>query len=383
MVRDGVPGPDVDEFANPEQVSAALAEAGPDTLLAVQHPHRTPLALSGGFDLAAALPTARTTLARLRATHYRRFDDVVAPYTVTGPDGTASGVLCLVDPAAVGADGFARVRHTEEVYADVVAERASVLSGLGCATSAALLVPMAGGDELTDAVRRATAEVCVPTVSTVDSGGREHRLWLLGPGPDRDAVLAAAAAHPLLVADGNHRVAAAAAAGLGGMLALVTGGPDLRIGSIHRVLRGTGLTPEAVADSWRAAGLTLHPTHPRVPDRPGRVVAVTRAGAVEIELPPPGAHEPRPRIDHSVVERLLLAEALGVDPAGPQVRALPAPQLPDPARLPDDADALLLLAPVPYSDVLAVHAQHRTMPRKATYFTPKPRSGLLLADLAP
>jgi uncharacterized protein (DUF1015 family) len=30
-----------------------------------------------------------------------------------------------------------------------------------------------------------------------------------------------------------------------------------------------------------------------------------------------------------------------------------------------------------------VHAQGRRMPRKSTYFTPKPRSGLLLADLEP
>nr|BFF03694.1 DUF1015 family protein [Streptoalloteichus tenebrarius] len=383
-MRDAVPGPDVDEFAGPEQVRAALAAEGtaaPDTLLAVQHPHRTPLAIAGGFDLAAALPMARTTLARLRATHYRRADDVVAPYAVTGPDGSATGVLCLVDPAAVGADGLARVRHTEEVYPEVVAERATVLKGLGCATSAAMLVPTAGGDALTEAVRQATQGVGAPAVSTVDSGGREHRLWLLGPGPERDAVLAAAAAHPLLVADGNHRVAAAAAAGLGGMLALVTGGPDLHIGSIHRVLRGTGRTPESLVEAWRSAGLTLRLTRPHLPQRPGHVVAVTRAGAVEIELPPPGPAEDQPRIDHSVVERLLLADALGVDPAGPQVRALPAPQLPDPARLPDDAEALLLLAPVPYADVLGVHARHRTMPRKATYFTPKPRSGLLLADL--
>jgi uncharacterized protein (DUF1015 family) len=37
---------------------------------------------------------------------------------------------------------------------------------------------------------------------------------------------------------------------------------------------------------------------------------------------------------------------------------------------------------VPYADVLAVHDQGRRMPRKSTYFTPKPRSGLLLADLS-
>ena len=128
VVRDFVPGPDVDEFAEPDQVTAALRAPGAatGTLLAVQHPHRTPAALARGLGLTAALPIAREALDHLRANHYRQVHDVIAPYRVDGPDGSAHGVLCLVDPAEVG-----RVRHTEEVFPDVVAERAAVLSGLG------------------------------------------------------------------------------------------------------------------------------------------------------------------------------------------------------------------------------------------------------------
>jgi hypothetical protein len=95
---------------------------------------------------------------------------------------------------------------------------------------------------------------------------------------------------------------------------------------------------------------------------------------VGLPLPAPG--EPLPRIDHGVVEHLLIAEALGIDPAGPLVRPLPTDTTPATA-----VDAVLLIAPVPYPDVLAVHDQGRRMPRKSTYFTPKPRSGLLLAGL--
>ncbi|HEY8372813.1 MAG TPA: DUF1015 family protein [Pseudonocardiaceae bacterium] len=381
VVRDEIPGPDVDEFATADQVRAALATVGPDTLLAVQHPHRTPAAVASGLDLASALPTARSALDRLRATAYRKVTDVVAPYEVDGPDGTAVGVLCLVDPAAVGADGLARVRHSEQVYPDVVAERAAVLTALGCATSAALLVPVSRGASLTAVVRRAITRLGPPVVETVDSAGRRHRMWLLGPGPDQDEVLAVAGAQPLLVADGNHRVAAAAAAGLGGMLALVTGGPDLRIGAIHRVLTGTGLGAQDLADRWSRAGLDVQfPTSAEPPKDPGRVVVWTHQGALSVELPTPEPDAPTPRIDHAVVERVLLAEALGLDLSGPQVRPLPDPQLD--SGMPDGADAVVLLAPVPYADVLAVHRQHRIMPRKATYFTPKPRSGLLLAELA-
>ncbi|MEV0675818.1 DUF1015 family protein [Actinosynnema sp. NPDC050436] len=367
VVRDRVPGPDVDEFAEPERVVAALAAARGETLLAVQHPHRTPSALAAGLRLLDALPQARSTLAHLRRTAYRQVSDVVAPYRVDGPDGTAYGLLCLADPSAVG--------HTEEVYPDVVAERAGVLAGLGCVTSAALLVPVPGdgqrGAEVVperSELTRLVAEVdSAPAVSVVDPGGRRHWLWLVGPGHHQDALLAAAGAHPLMVADGNHRVAAAAAAGLTGLLALVTAGPDLRVGPIHRALVGTGLGLDDLAAAWRGIGLDVTATDPSTRPSPGVVVAVAGARALRVGLPPSG-------LDHAVVESHLLEKALGLDPESPHVR-------PVTNGVPLDVEALLLIAPVPVADVLAVHASGGRMPRKSTYFTPKPRSGLLLADL--
>lgn len=368
VVHHEVPGPDVDEFAEPDRVIAALRRRNPDTLLAVQHPHRTPAARAAGLSLTDALPAARTTLSVLLHKDYRMVTDVVAPYEVDGPDGTACGVLCMVDPAAVDGAGIGRVRHSEEVYPDVVAERAEVLAGLGYATSAAMLVPVGERDTLTAVVRGAT-DRSRPDVSTVDSNGRRHRLWLLGPGAERADLLAAVAANPLMVADGNHRVAAAA--GLGGLLALVTSGPRLRIGAFHRVLLGTGLGPAELRGAWVARGLTVHTVdHAAPPGQPGTVVARCPNGTLVVELPPDHG------IDHAVVEELLIRDALGIDPEGAHVRPL-ADGRPAPAT----ADAVLQLAPVPLAEVLAVHAAGRRMPRKSTYFTPKPRSGLLLAKL--
>jgi hypothetical protein len=381
VVRDEVPGPDVDEFAEPDRVITALAESSRRSLLAVQHPHRTPDALAAGLSLDDALPFARAALAELLRTAYRPVADVVAPYTVDGRDGSAVGLLCLVDPASVDVDGRTRVRHSEEVYPDVIAERAGVVSGLGCATSSAMLIPERGGDELTAAVRAGIDEAGPAAVSTVDAAGRRHRMWLVGPGPARDGLLAAAEASPLLVADGNHRVAAAAGAS-SGLLALVTAGPELRIGAIDRALVDTGLTVADLGSAWRRRGLVVRETDDLVaPSTPGAVVVRPVARPADtgllVELPGPEAiGEPPPRLDHALLERVLIEDALGIDPAGPLVHALPAGH---PAG--ERVDVVLQLAPVPFADVLAVHRQGRRMPRKSTYFTPKPRSGLLLADL--
>ncbi|WP_318307043.1 DUF1015 family protein [Amycolatopsis solani] len=376
VVRDAVPGPDVDEFAEPDRVVAALAAAGAgDSLLAVQHPARTPAALARGLDLAAAVPVARAVLERLRKRSYRPVREVVAPYRIEGPDGVALGLLCLVDPAAVTDDGTARVRHTEDVYPDVVAERAAVLAGLGCATSAALLVPATGGDALTEEVARACGALGLPDLSTADAGGRRHDLWVVPAGPLQRRLLAAVTAADLLVADGNHRVAAAAAAGHGGLLALVTAGPALRIGAIHRVLTGIGLGPEDLVSRWSAAGLDVRYDEHAVPVT-GEAVVHAGGAVLRVPLPRTGFAGPGPVIDHEIVERVLFADALGIDPDGPCMHPLP-----DGRPVPPDADAVVLLAPVSRADVLAVHAAGRRMPRKATYFTPKPRSGLVLAEL--
>ena len=372
-MRADVPGPDVDEFAEADQVIAALARPGAadGTLLAVQHPHQTPAALASGQPLAATLPAARRVLDHLRATAYQEADDVIAAYRVTGVDGTALGVLCLIDPAAVDANGLARVRHSEQVYPDVVAERAAVLAGLGTATSAAMLLPVADGPALTELVRTTIADLGAPAVSTTDSAARRHDLWPIAPGPRQDALLAAVQRHPLLVADGNHRVAAAS--GLPGLLALVTAGPDLRVGAIDRTLHNTGLALPDLITAWREAGLTIRDPQP---PHPGTILVETPAGAISIDLPPPTPDEPAPRIDHAVVENLLVQAALGIDPEGPHLRPLPANRTPATSY-----DAILRIAPVPFADVLRVHDQGRRMPRKSTYFTPKPRSGLFLADL--
>jgi hypothetical protein len=358
VVRDEVPGPDVDEFADADRVIAALARPGArPSLLAVQHPHRTPGALAAGLSLDDALPAARSTLAVLLRTAYRPIENVVAPYLVDGPDGHAIGLLCMVDPA--------HGQHIEEVYPDVVAERARVLAGLGALTSAAMLIPVEHGDALTAAVRGMITGP--PEVSTVDSSGRRHRLWLCAA---QDGLLDAVGAAGLLVADGNHRVAAAGAAGLSGLLALVTAGPDVRVGAFHRAITGTGLDAGTLREAWWRAGLEVRGVAPDAQPRRGLVVVRCPAATLTVQLPRTGA------IDHEVVENLMLDKALGLDPEGPAVRPLPAGR-----PWPDRADAVIELAPVPLADVLAVYAAGGRMPRKSTYFTPKPRSGLLIADL--
>jgi hypothetical protein len=108
------------------------------------------------------------------------------------------------------------------------------------------------------------------------------------------------------------------------------------------------------------------------PERPGLVVVLARPSTLRVVLSP----SDELTIDHAVVGRLLFAEALGLDLDGPHVHPLPAGR-----PVPPGADAVVQLAPIEFSTVLKVHAAGLRMPRKATYFTPKPRGGLVLAEI--
>jgi uncharacterized protein (DUF1015 family) len=47
------------------------------------------------------------------------------------------------------------------------------------------------------------------------------------------------------------------------------------------------------------------------------------------------------------------------------------------------AAAAVFIAPVPTEAFVEVNRQRMTMPRKSTWFTPKARAGLVLAEVAP
>lgn len=375
------PGGGLDEFASPAEVTRALENSeNAVSLLGVQHPHRTVAARQAGLTLDGALPRARAQLDELRRDSYRRSVDVVVPYRVRGRDGTAFGMLCLVDPSAVGRDGRPNIRHGEDVYPAVVAERAAVLAGLRCATSAAMLVPTSPRSELGSVLQDVTARIGGPVVSFTDEHARSHELWELGPGDAQETLLRIAAKHPLLVADGNHRIAAARESGVGGMLALITDGPDVRIGPLHRVVRDAGCSATEFEERCRRHGLTLRSSVDGAsPVASGHLVVRLPDAVFEFDVPTTTELE-RVGRDYWFAERVLLGEVLGLDPASSDVRCLPGSAIPE-RGVPADADGAVLLAPLAWDDVQEAVRLQQPTPRKSTHFTPKPRSGLYLADL--
>lgn len=122
-----------------------------------------------------------------------------------------------------------------------------------------------------------------------------------------------------------------------------------------------------------------------VPASGGRVHLYTRDGAWSVELPRDTDGGVIDNLDHALVERRLFAETLGLDPGDKRITYVggdyPASWLRDEVDA-GHAELAVLIAPVTVEDFVAVNLARQKMPRKSTWFTPKARAGLVVAQLS-
>jgi uncharacterized protein (DUF1015 family) len=90
-------------------------------------------------------------------------------------------------------------------------------------------------------------------------------------------------------------------------------------------------------------------------------------------------------LDHALVERELLGDVLGLDPGDKRISYIggdyPAEWLRGEVDA-GNAEMAVLIAPVTVDDFVAVNLERQKLPRKSTWFTPKARGGLVLAQLS-
>lgn len=204
-----------------------------------------------------------------------------------------------------------------------------------------------------------------PVAAFADSEGIAQRLWRVPQGDWTDAVTAALARLPLLIADGHHRYETALAYGAEFTLALLTDidDPGLEVLPTHRVMKAgiavTGGEPQPDLEATLAA---LH----------GRVAAgVYRDGAFQV-LPLEG--------EVAVVElhRQVIDNILGK--RNPEDFLLYTRDPREAVSWVDEGigvSAFFLDAP-DLRQVLRLAQDGKTLPQKTTYFHPKPPSGMVI-----
>ncbi len=233
-----------------------------------------------------------------------------------------------------------------------------------------------------------------PVADAYDDDGIRHQLWVLR---DPDAVAAvgdAVGTAPVVLADGHHRYETARAyqaecreanGGKPGpydlVMALVVelAEEQLRVGAIHRTVRGlpedfdlVGALSEwfDVVRAGAADGRTLGAL------QDSRSLALVTGGQAYLLLPRQALYEEAGNdLDSSLVAMVLdrlpdheVTHRHSVDEAMEALRT-------------GEGDAALLLRPVTVKQIDEWANERRRMPPKTTYFSPKPRTGMVFRSL--
>jgi uncharacterized protein (DUF1015 family) len=300
-----------------------------------------------------------------------------------GVDRHTTGVIGALDLSRPGADILPHEQTTPKARSD----RLELLRACRANLSAIWGLSLAKG--LTDLL-----PVDAAPVTDVDDGeGVRHTVWIVDEPDVSDAIAAAVAAQPVVIADGHHRYetslayqserersegqAGGAAATLAFVVELVE--DELTVRAIHRLLNGLppGFDVVAALDPW------FEPAGPPPAEMP-LTAAMAEAGALCAVLPT-GEVMLRPRPD-------ALAESRDLDSARLDVAlaALPPHEVtfqhgPDNVRravASGEAQAGVLLRPASVAQIEATAHGGERMPPKTTFFHPKPKTGLVFRDLA-
>jgi len=372
-----------DEFADDSEITDIIV-ANPRSSLAIEMPHRAPRSL--GKTFLDALPDAVARLAEERADgSYLPAEQVVVLYRITAPgEPAAYGLWVMVDTDQISAsaDEPGLVIRNEEVFIAKVLERVALAEAVQTLLSPVLLLQTGRGDDLHAALEAAGDAAGPPAATDLDQAGRTHAIWVIPEGPLQDELTALAGGGELVVADGNHRSLAAQTGGLPRFLAVVTTPESVAIQPYNRLI--TELPAEGFIAGLTAAGARVEalPRAATIPPK-GTIELYAAGQSYSVILPSNGAGMVE-NLDHALVERVLLDEVLGLDPTDKRIHYVGGDYPVEWLRGEVDAgraELAVLIPPVTVDDFVAVNLARLELPRKSTWFTPKARGGLVLAQL--
>lgn len=305
------------------------------------------------------------------------------PYRMTLPDGTAT--TGFVGALGIGDD----VLPHEETMPKPRSDRLDLLRATGANLSPIWGLSLAKGLTATFAPQGP------PAADAYDDNGVRHQLWVLDDPVAVQRVVAAAGSAPIVIADGHHRYETARTyrdevrsvnGGRPGdydavMAFIVELAPEqLHVRAIHRMISGLGEGTDLLA--------VLSPYFDAVHAGTAseRMVAALEGSGVLALVTPDGSWMLNPRPDAFARAGTDLEAGL-IDLA---MRATPQASLSYTAEWPEALDALtdgsaqavLLLRPVTVDQISQWAGARRRMPAKTTYFTPKPRTGMVIRVLS-
>jgi uncharacterized protein (DUF1015 family) len=313
----------------------------------------------------------------------------------TGEPVTRGWIGAVAIPSPDGGTAAPIVPH-EDTVASVVADRLR----LRAATEADLepiVLAHDGAPAEADSVARLHTAECPPIIDLVDDSGVRHRVWRVDDAEQVAAVCADMASRRAVIADGHHRYASATAHRDTGeapgaadrILALLvpTGLHGPRVQAIHRVVPGLSLARAAAtaADGFQVeqAGPFTDEQAEELLDTAADTLLLVTDGTGWLRLTRPQRSRLVARAQWQTLDVALADVGLIADRWAAAGSVLLRHAIGAAVATARQCDGVaVLLRPTPASTVLDLAARGVLMPRKSTFFVPKPRTGLLMRCFA-
>jgi uncharacterized protein (DUF1015 family) len=310
------------------------------------------------------------------------------PYRMTDTDGhTSTGVIGALGLAEPGAESD--ILPHEQTLPKPKSDRLDLLRATRANLSPIWGLSMAPG--VTATFDPSDDE---PVFDAYDDDGVRHQLWVLNDPDAVAAVTAAVATAPVVLADGHHRYETArvyqaerreANGGQPGpydlVMALVVelAEEQLHVGAIHRTVSGLpqGFDLVGALSEWFdvvRAGPADERTLSALSD--SNSMALVTGGYAYLLLP-------HPELDAQVgndLDSSLIATVLSRLPAHEVTHRHSVTEAMQ-ALASGEGEAAFLLRPVTVKQIDEWANERRRMPPKTTYFSPKPRTGMVFRSL--
>ena len=388
--------PNYDEFQNDREIFD-LIRRQPNSVLRITMPHATAESPAEMLEegSSAALAAASSRMADLRSGPLtREARQVLFLYEIADPGrsgtrqiglgGLASAHEILTDETPQGT-----IIRNEGVRPAKARGRADLIRSTK-AIIGAVNNAVEDSDGSFATLLASVADARAADYCATAEDGCLHKIWLLEESRERTETVAALRAEPCAyVADGNHRSAAAAMLGLDGFLAVMFPASGMGLAPYNRLVSGAQRTPEEwttlLASAFQvkqaSSGSDYQPTAPHE--------IGLYAGGVWLQLTPrSGTYDSAnaaESIDAAIVQRHVFEKLCGIsDPRDERLTFVGGNR--DAAYLRSRVDSgerafAITLPPVTMEQFIEVCRQRRMMPPKSTWFSPKIRSGLVMALL--
>ena len=391
-----ISGPNYDEFQRDREIFELL-HLNPDSVLCITMPHACAATPDGMLAEGSpeALQAARERMEQLRyGPLTRTVGDVMFLYEIEDParPGTRQvglGGLAASKDILTERTPDGTIVRNEGVRPKKARGRADLIQATGAIIGTVNTAVEDSGGQLRGLLEEA-ADSREPDFGATAEDGCRHLIWLLRESAVRARLVRGLGEEPFAyVADGNHRSAAAAMLGLDGFLAVAFPASRMGLAPYNRLVRDL---PRSV-NAWRTAlsaafEVTALAEAKDYQPAERHHIGLYAAGSWLRLVPRQASFDPTNAarsIDADIVQRWIFEEICGIDdPRDERLTFVGGNR--DAAYLRSCVDEGefafgVTLPPVDMDQFVEVCRQRRMMPPKSTWFSPKIRSGLVMALL--